>query len=434
MSDVLDRFAVAPTSTTTARPTLASPAGSSPRAGIRLTPAAATWARGALAAVWSVSVGLASLTVLALVVWAADSQSNASAGAAVRFAAQIWLLAQRTPLHTHGGTVTIPPLALTAAIGVLLARGAALATRHNPNRDQRTVVTIALSVAVPYAILTGVVAAVSSSSTFAPSAGAATVCGFLVAMIAALVGSAREATVIGPIWRTLPEAVRAAAEAAGAAAAVYLGGATVLVTASLALHAHRFGSITGAFGSGSGKVAVLLLSLFYLPNAILFAAAYLAGPGFALGAGTSVGVGGVHVASLPTLPLLAGVPGAEADWLVMAVAAAAILGAGLAAGWRVEARIGAAAESRLVDQVRCALLSAALLGLATAVVAAIAGGPSGPGRLRAVGPSPWRLGLSVAGEVGALAVLAVLVFAWTGSTRVWPRLFGRGVSEHNRGG
>ena len=50
-------------------------------------------------------------------------------------------------------------------------------------------------------------------------------------------------------------------------------------------------------------------------------------------------------------------------------------------------------------------------GAAVALLAAAAGGPVGGGRLTAVGPSPWQVGLAVALEVtlGAAAAAAVLV-------------------------
>ena len=72
----------------------------------RSVPAAPVWLRGVFAATWAVAVGVGSLVVLSLIVWAADSASGASAGDAMRFAIQIWLLAQRTPLRVAGGALT----------------------------------------------------------------------------------------------------------------------------------------------------------------------------------------------------------------------------------------------------------------------------------------------------------------------------------------
>lgn len=411
MSDVLDRLRTPSASRSTTRPS------ATRRSAASLNPTVQLWARGAFAAAWSVTVGLASLIVLALIVWAADSQSTASAGAAMRLASQMWLLAQRTPMHVHGGTLSIPPLTLTFLVGLLVARASLLVARHSGSSDLRAVGTIAGTVALPYAALAGVVAALSTTATFDPSVGAACVCAFLVGGVSAAIGAARGAGVTRATWQELSVELRSAGEAAGAAALVLLAGATLLTVGSLLVHARQIGSMTGAFSSGSGKFAVLLISLLYLPNAIVFTAIYIAGPGFAIGTGSSVTVGTVHLGAMPALPLLAATPSTPAGWLVVGFCAVVILGSGLAAGWRIVHRLGGADGLRLGEQVRYAALSGVIVGIGAAVLTAIAGGPSGPGQLRAVGPSPWQAGLSVAGETAVLATVTVLVFAWTGSSR-----------------
>ena len=53
-----------------------------------------------------------------------------------------------------------------------------------------------------------------------------------------------------------------------------------------------------------------------------------------------------------------------------------------------------------------------------AFLAWLGGGAVGTGRLRTVGASPWQVGLAVAGEVAAVALLFVAAHA------VWQRLAG----------
>jgi hypothetical protein len=57
------------------------------------------------------------------------------------------------------------------------------------------------------------------------------------------------------------------------------------------------------------------------------------------------------------------------------------------------------------------------LALGTLVVAALMGGPAGPGRLAAVGPSPWQLALATSAEIGLVAVLVVVARAWIHQAR-----------------
>jgi len=415
MSDVLGRRRPQPT-----RPTR--PARSAGSAPSRIAPAASVWVRGAFAACWSVAVGVAALIVLALVVWAADSQSVASAGDAMRFAAQLWLLAHRTPLRVPGGALTIPPLALTLVLGALLARATAIVARGSQCDHTSDLGTVVASVAIPYAVLAAVLAAVTPSSSLRPSVGAAFICALLVGGVSATIGATRATGLAAKSWRALPADLRGSFEAAGAAAAVLLGAATLLAIGSLIVHGHQFDTILGGYKSGPGEFSMLLLSVLLFPNAVFFALGYLAGPGFAIGAGTSVRYGGAHLGAMPSFPLLAAVPSGRASWLVMTVCIAAVLAAGVAAGWRL-ARLK---RLTIQERVRSALVAGVALGIAAAILVGLAGGPSGPGRLSAVGPSPWQVGLTVAGEMSIAALITVLVAAWTGLAR--GMVSGRGFS------
>src|SRR3954452_3553135 len=87
------------------------------------------WWRGELAAVWAVAVGLATLLVVVLIAWAADSRAGAGAPAAMRSALQIWLVSHRVPLRVDGGSIAVAPLLLTLALSFLVARAAAVLAR-----------------------------------------------------------------------------------------------------------------------------------------------------------------------------------------------------------------------------------------------------------------------------------------------------------------
>lgn len=376
-------------------------------------PAASVWIRGAFAASWAAALGIASLIVVALVVWAADSQSGASAGGAVRLAAQLWLIAHRTPLRVSGGTLTLPPLALTLALGMLVARATSIVARGSRCTDPREFGAVVASVALPYAVIATVLAAVTPSPTMRPSIGAAFVCAALVAGLFATIGAVRGAGLTDEVWRSVPVALRASLRAAGAAAAVLLGAATVLAVGSLLVHLHRFTAIVNGYRGAPGELSMLLLSLLLLPNAVVFSMGYLVGPGFAVGAGTSVAFGGAQVAAVPALPLIAAVPAGRAPTPVLAAGIVAVIAAGAVAGWRVSRH----SVLSVRDQLKTAVVAAAVLGVGAAVLVGYAGGPAGPGRLRAVGPSPWQVGLAVAGETSVVAIIVVLVAGWTSRHR-----------------
>jgi hypothetical protein len=370
----------------------------------RAEPAVAVWVRGAMAAAWAAAVGLASLVVLSLVVWAADSGSTTSAGGAMRFAGQMWLLAHRTPMRLPaGGALTIPPLALTLLVGGLVARGAAIVARTTECAETRDVGVVVAAVTLPYAVIATIVAIATPSGAFKPSIGAAFICAVMVGGLAASIGAVRGSGMARSVWDALPTEPRVALEGAGAATGVVAAAALLLAVGSLLAHSHAFGDTVSGYRGGAGQFAMVLLSALMIPNAVCFAVAYIAGPGFAVGAGTSVSYSGAHLGATPAFPLLAAVPTGHAPWQVMVVFVAALAGAGVAAGWRVARADGLTMEERF----RGALVAGAVFGLVTAIVVAFAGGPAGPGRLSAVGPSPWQVGLLIALEISLVASLTV---------------------------
>jgi hypothetical protein len=388
VSNVLDRPPARPTSPAAARAELID----------------SIWVRGVIAAGWAIAVGVSSLIVLALVVWAADSTSTASAGGAMRFAVQLWLLAHRSALRIPaGGALTIPPIALTVLAGLLVARGAALIARSTDVVDRAGLGRIVAAVTLPYAVLAAILAAVARSSSLRPSIGAAFVCATLIGGVAATIGAAKGGGLIGVAWRAVPVQMRRSLEAAGAAGGVLMGAAILLAMGSLIAHAHSFGSALGSYHSGPGEFSMTLLSVLFIPNAVCFAAAYIAGPGFAIGSGTAVTYAGAHLGPMPAFPLLAAVPSGPAPWQIRVFFVAVILAAGTAAGWRIVQPAGLDVK----EQLRRVLLAGAAFGTVAAVVSAFAGGPAGPGRLVAVGPSPWQVGLLTAAEIALVAAAFV---------------------------
>jgi len=274
-----------------------------------------------------------------------------------------------------------------------------------------------LAVTLPYAGLAAGLAVLARTSTIRPSAGAAFITAGILSLVATTVGGLRGSGQWSTIWEQLPETLRHAVRATSAGAAVLFGTATVLTVAAMVHHSDLVGNSIDGYSNGSGRFAVAAISLFMLPNAVLFTVAYLAGPGFAVGAGTSVTLTGAHVGATPALPVLAALPRGSAPWPVVALAIVAALGAGLIAAWRIRQDVG----DDVSAQLRGVLATGVVIGGAAALLAALAGGPFGPGRLAAVGPSPWQVGLTIGGEVAGVALIVVAIQAWW---RMWRSLPG----------
>jgi hypothetical protein len=116
---------------------------------------------------------------------------------------------------------------------------------------------------------------------------------------------------------------------------------------------------------------------------------------------------------MPALPIFAAVPHGRAPVVVIVLAAIVVIGAGAFAAWPP-----AANRPPVGDQVRTVGYAAAALLFGSIVVAALTGGPAGPGTLSAVGPSPWQAALAVTGEISLVSLLVVAGHAWVGQARV----------------
>ncbi len=86
-----------------------------------------------------------------------------------------------------------------------------------------------------------------------------------------------------------------------------------------------------------GATVVTLAQLAYLPTLVVWGLAFVAGPGFAVGAGTAVSPAGTQVGVVPGIPLLGIVPESTTPWLLLLVLGPIALGA--LAGWIARSRL-----------------------------------------------------------------------------------------------
>jgi len=377
---------------------------------------------GSLIAAAAALSGLAVLAAVGLVAWVADAGPGSGGGDAVRAAANAWLLAHGSGLSLPSGPVRGIPLGLTVLAAVVLHRAGASLARAVDVPDLRAAGRATAALAAPYALLAAAVAKAAATGTAAAAAVTAGLGALLLAGLAGGRGLLRGADLTGDLRRRLPGWLPALARAVTAGVGALLAGGLALVVAALLWHGGRFAELVGSLQPGLvGGVVLILGCLLLVPNAAVWAVAYTAGPGFAVGAGTGVSPFGATLGPVPSFPLLAALPadGAGAPVLravlLLPVLAGVLVGAELA---RRPPPSVAGAPSRLPVRRSGRTARLATYGLAaglvaaagTAALAVLAGGALGPGYLAAVGPSGWRVGLALAVEVGVpAAVTAALV-------------------------
>lgn len=363
---------------------------------------------GLLGAGWAVCAGLVATAVPVLLVWAADARSGSGAAAAMRTAGQVWLVAHGTGLDVPGGALGLTPLGLLALPVALLLRAAGHGAHECRVTSLRQAGLLALAIAVPYGILAAVVAALSATDDVHPVAWQALLAGCAVGGVGGFVGAVRGARLWPALLPALPARAARLVTATTAALAVLLAGGALVAGGALAAHLSRAGELAAATAPGLvGGLALLVLGLTLVPNAAVWGASWLAGPGFHVGVGTAVGPYATNLGPVPSLPLLAGLPGPVSAWWGL-VALCVPLAGGALAGRLVVRRLTAPS---CLSACREAALVGPCAGLVAGVVGWLSGGAAGGGRLTDVGPAPWLLGVTLAVEVavGAAATAAVVV-------------------------
>jgi hypothetical protein len=381
-------------------------------------------AAGALAAAQAATASLVIVLVPVVLAWATAPYSRAPWGQAVRVGVDAWLLAHHAGIAVAGGHVGLVPLGLLLV--PLLScwfAGVRLARAIDPNAEAvRAGIGRAapawpppralLALVVTYASLVTLAGALATTPTARPLVAQAFAGAAVISALAGVTGAAawvagglRPGLRLGLDLLRLPAPVRRCLGPAGAALAVHLGGALILLLAALATGWDRVLLLHRALEPGlAGGLVLIVGQLTVVPNLLVWAASFAAGPGFAVGTGTAVLPGRVDLGALPAVPVLGALPtpGSAPAW-AWALLALPVL-AGVGAGGLL---LRADREAGVTELLRDAGLTALLVGTAWALLGWLAGGPAGPGRLATLGPSPWQLGAAATLEVGVGAALAV---------------------------
>jgi hypothetical protein len=369
---------------------------------------------GGIAACAAAASGLAVLTTLTAIGWitAPHVGIGGGLGGVLRTAALLWLVAHHVGITVHGaGRIGMLPLGLVLLPGALLAAAGRWVVRAGAVTRLRHVGYAAVALALPYALLAGALAVASGTSVAAPSLLQAVIASFLLALVAGGLGGARGLAPWSRLGALMPVRARSIVLGMGGAVAILTAVGAVLAGASLAVHLSQVRAATDALAPGAGGALLLLLAqLAYVPNAIIWAVAYTLGPGFAFGAATVVAPTGSVLGAVPAFPMLAALPTGSGGpaWVPVLVLAMPYL-AGMFAGI-VTVRIAPTPvlEAAPLWGFAAGASAGALAGLA----AAFAGGPLGDGRLAAVGPSGFEVGLVAILEIGITAALTAAAANW----------------------
>ncbi len=372
-----------------------------------------------VAAAWAAVVSYVPLALLSIV---GSLGSGGSAAGGARFALAAWLLGHGVPVTTPTDRITLVPLAVTALSAWRVARAGVHASRVAGGSSSRTVrpaLSGAAAVALAYAVIGAGAAALARTPAVAVSPlRAATAYGFF-GLVAATLGALATSRAARAFARGMPDMVRAGVRLGLVVVALLVAAGAAMTGAALAARGGEASDMLGSYRAGLlGQAGITVLCLAYAPNLAVWGVAYLLGPGFAVGIGTTVGPGAVVLGPLPVVPVLAALPTGPAtgSWAVLPAVPLliAMVAAGLLARrWR--GRDGALPS--WAEHVGAAVLAGLVAGVLIQMAAIAAAGALGSGRLAALGPAGWRPGVFATVVVSLGAIVAAVAVRIVGSRR-----------------
>ncbi len=380
-----------------------------------------------VAAAGGLAIALAPLTLL----WVFALGGGADWAALWPASAAVWQFGHLVPLTIHlPGTylaaagidpsaadfvLSLAPLGFAMFTALFAARSGGRAARAGEP------LTGAVSGSLVFAAVTAVVA-LSGATPFAePALWQALLFPALVYAVPCALGAAVGAWVEGEgIAGRLRERVESARGGWGAVPGLLVRGAAISVLGVVAVGALVFavavlvraGQVVALFEAGNvdavGATVLAVGQLAYLPTLVIWSASFVAGPGFALGAGTAVSPSGTQLGVIPGIPVLGAIPESTSPWLlVLALLPVAV---GALAGWMLRSRLVAEHPGREHFAPRVVVVAgmSVLTGAAFALLAVCARGAIGPGRLAETGPEPGPLALAVGLEIAVGAAILML--------------------------
>jgi len=156
-----------------------------------------------------------------------------------------------------------------------------------------------------------------------------------------------------------------------------------------------------------GGIALTVGQLAFLPDFVGWATAWLVGPGFAIGTGSSVSPIGTTLGPIPGIPVFGALPAAGHTFGLVWVLVPVI--AGFAVGGLLRPRLvqGLGTANSALHRALGGVAAGLVAGVLTGMVAWVTSGSFGPGRLADVGPHALVVGAVAALEVGVPAVVAL---------------------------
>ena len=328
---------------------------------------------------------------IALVAWATAGSATGTTTDPIRGAAWIWLGAHHIPF-----SLALPPTG-TPGYFTYLPWGAIalpfIAIRTTFNRaldrlqgDFHDINGVRTTYSIFYTIIVTAMSYLTASPSVTPKWYLAPIFAFFISIIATLTCGQR-LNISAPVV------------IASRIMAIIVGTFMVAVGVLVFTHFKDVQDLSVLLQPGIfGGALLLLLNILYLPNAAIALASYVAGTGFAVGAGTLISPWWYHSDQIPVLPLLGILP-THRHPLFIASALFFIAVGVLLVFWTIESGILMLLQSGI-------FLSVMLL-----VLAYLSSGSLMTDEMGAFGVSVWKFGLASIFEIALGAITTTFILA-----------------------
>jgi len=353
-----------------------------------------------------------------------------------RAAVDVWLLGNGVDLAVQlpvevttalGLAGAEAPFSLTIALlgfAVLAVLLGVRTGRRAATTDYR--LTAAGAAVLTYALLAALLTLSAGTAVVTPAPVQGILLPTLVFALGVLIGAwapRRAAGTVLPGWLARPvtdQLNRIPAEVRSQLTAALRGGtaavAGILVLAGVAVFVSvlaNFATVIGLYetlqADVMGGISLTIGQLAFIPNIVIWAASWFAGPGIALGTGSSITPLGTSVSAVPGLPLFGVLPHGTLEFGFLGLLVPVLIGFVVA----VLVRQGLDKRANAPHGTARMLITGGLMGLVAGILLGLlawwSGGAMGPGRLVDVGPNPLLVGVLTFVEVGIAAALGMLV-------------------------
>jgi hypothetical protein len=340
--------------------------------------------------------------------WILTSDSYTEFTSALQVGIAVWLYAHAVPLGTATMTLSIPPLVLTLLMLLMMRRAMKWAVRSTIITNPAGMLLLIASMAGSYAVI-ALGLSVMVSSGLLVNASRLLIATFGWAVLAGVWGIAKSPGQAGPtnkrvfitstertqrriralaphdvlieMWNALSVTLRLSVVTAlrslaltGVFAAIFA--LVILIT--------RFSEIVAVISILSNQLpsqlAVVALTILYLPTVVVWYASLLIGPGFVVGGGSAITLITQLVGPLPALPFLAAIP-TQLPWAVRLLLVVPALSAFVVSSRAI----------KRVHFVTFVATTSLVAGLMMMWFGILTSGAMGSGRFENVGSSPLQL-------------------------------------------